>query len=204
MDDLFPRKEGIDLNKLQTTEEGLYSITRRRDGYRIIKTIQFAIQGLHELIVTDATGCIGGDTLNLALVAKQVHSIEMNEANFKALQNNVEVYGLTNVQLHFGDSTKIFDWDTDILYIDPPWGGKDYKQHKILDLYMTDKRLDIWLEELLIRKRRPSYIILKLPANYNFKRFDFLSNVDDIKPFQIRSYILVIIYVHKNGFQLTK
>ena len=142
--------------------------------------------------------------MNLALVAKQVHSIEMNEENFKALHNNVEVYGLTNVELHFGDSTKIFDWDTDILYIDPPWGGKEYKQHKILDLYMSDKRLDIWLEELLLRKRRPSYIILKLPANYNFKRFDFLSNVDDIKPFQIRSYILVIIYVHKNGFQNSK
>jgi len=204
MDDLFPRKEGIDLNKLQTTEEGLYSITRRRDGYRIIKTIQSAIPSLHELVVTDSTGCIGGDTLNLALVAKHVHSIEMNEDNFKALQNNVEVYGLTNVELHYGDSTKIFDWETDILYIDPPWGGKDYKKHKILDLHMSGKRLDIWLEDILLRKQRPSYIILKLPANYNFKRFNYLSNVDDIKPFQIRSYVLVIIYVHKNGFQNNK
>jgi hypothetical protein len=83
--------------------------------------------------------------------------------------------------------------------LDPPWGGKDYRQHTDLDLYMSDKRLDVWLEEILHRKNRPNYIVLKLPSNYNFKRFNFLVNVDSIKPYQIRSYVLVIISVHKSG-----
>jgi hypothetical protein len=61
---------------------------------------------------------------------------------------------------------------------------------------MSGKRLDIWLEEILKRKNRPSKIVLKLPVNYNFSRLNFLSNVDYITPYQIRSYVLVVIGVH--------
>jgi 16S rRNA G966 N2-methylase RsmD len=125
-----------------------------------------------------------------------VHSIEMNNENFRALTNNVGVYGLNNVTLYHEDCVKIFNWNTNVLYIDPPWGGKDYKKNKNLDLYLSNKRLDCWLDEILSRKNRPQFIILKLPANYNFKRFNFLINVDTIRPYQIRSYVLVIITVH--------
>jgi hypothetical protein len=193
MEDLFPRKEGVDLTRLKITEEGSYSITRRRDADRIIHIFQAIIKGLSELTITDATACIGGDTLNFGIHFKHVHSIELKDENFEALTNNVEVYGFNNITLHRGDCLKIFNWNTDILYIDPPWGGKDYRTHKNLDLFLSGIRLDTWLEEVLIRKNRPSYMILKLPFNYNFTRFNFLSNVENIRPYQIRSYVLVII-----------
>lgn len=196
MEDLFPRREGIDYSKLQTTEEGSYSITRRRDAERIMNVIKKSFSNLRNMTITDATACIGGDTLNFAGYFSHVHSIELKDDNFKALTNNVEVYGYHNITLHHGDSISIFKWNTHILYIDPPWGGKDYKKHENLDLFLSDKRLDIWLEEILMRRNRPNFIILKLPANYNFNRLNFLVNVDAITPYQIRSYILVIIKVH--------
>jgi 16S rRNA G966 N2-methylase RsmD len=199
MEDLFPQKEGIDYSKLKITEEGSYSITRRRDAERIMNILNATFKNIKDLTITDVTACIGGDTLNFALRFKHVHSIELNTENFEALTNNVQVYGCNNVTLHNADSVKLFNWNTHVLYLDPPWGGKDYKQHKDLDLYMSDKRLDQWLEEILHRKNRPQYIVLKLPSNYNFKRFNFLVNVDNIKPYQIRSYVLVIITVHKNS-----
>jgi 16S rRNA G966 N2-methylase RsmD len=199
MEDLFPQKEGIDYSKLKITEEGSYSITRRRDAERIMNILNSTFKNIKELTITDVTACIGGDTLNFALRFKHVHSIELNAENFEALTNNVQVYGCNNVTLHHADSVKLFNWNTHVLYLDPPWGGKDYKQHKDLDLYMSDKRLDEWLEEILFRKNRPQYIVLKLPSNYNFKRFNFLVNIDNIKPYQIRSYVLVIIAVHKTG-----
>ena len=197
MEDLFPQKEGIDYSKLKITEEGSYSITRRRDAERIMNILSTTFKNIKELTITDVTACIGGDTLNFALRFKHVHSIELNAENFEALTNNVQVYGSDNVTLHHADSVKLFNWNTHLLYLDPPWGGKDYRQHTDLDLYMSDKRLDVWLEEILFRKNRPQYIILKLPSNYNFKRFNFLVNIDNIKPYQIRSYVLVIITVHK-------
>jgi predicted RNA methylase len=196
MEDLFPRKEGLDYSRLLTTEEGSYSITRRRDAERILFIFKNLFRGMNTMTITDCTGCMGGDTLNFALHFGHVHSIEMNNENFRALTNNVGVYGLNNVTLYHEDCVKIFNWNTNVLYIDPPWGGKDYKKNKNLDLYLSNKRLDCWLDEILSRKNRPQFIILKLPANYNFKRFNFLINVDTIRPYQIRSYVLVIITVH--------
>jgi predicted RNA methylase len=148
------------------------------------------------MTITDATACIGGDTLNFASNFGHVHSIEVKDDNFEALTNNVNVYEFNNVTLHHGDSIKLFNWNTNVLYIDPPWGGKDYKKHKNLDLTLSGKRLDVWLEEILSRKNRPQYIVLKLPVNYNFNRLNFLINVDNIRPYRIRSYVLVIITVH--------
>jgi len=196
MEDLFPRKDGLDYSRLKTTDEGSYSITRRRDAERILHVLRNNFPNMKELTITDATACIGGDTLNFANHFAHVHSIEMKEDNFKALANNVDVYGFQNITLHHADCTKLFNWNTHILYVDPPWGGKDYRKNANLDLYLSDKRLDTWLEEVLIRRNRPKYIILKLPVNYNFNRLNFLVNVDAIKPFQIRSYLIVIITVH--------
>lgn len=196
MEDLFPRKEGLDFTKLKTTEEGSYSITRRRDAERIMNIIRNTIHSIEQLTVTDATACNGGDTINFSLKAKHVHSIEYKHDNFEVLRNNIEVYGFKNITLYEGDCTKLFNWYTDILYIDPPWGGKEYRVQKNLDLFLSSKRLDNWLEDILLRRNRPRFIILKLPFNYNFNRLNFLSNVEAIKAFQIRTYILVIVRVH--------
>uniref|UniRef100_A0A6C0JQF3 Trimethylguanosine synthase n=1 Tax=viral metagenome TaxID=1070528 RepID=A0A6C0JQF3_9ZZZZ len=196
MEDLFPRKEGIDYRLLKTTDEGSYSITRRRDAERIMIILRNIFKNMSSMTITDATGCIGGDTLNFASQFSHVHSIEINEQNFDALSNNVNVYGYNNITLYHGDAVKLYNWNTNVLYIDPPWGGKDYKKHKYLDLTLSGLRLDCWLEQILSRKNRPQFIALKLPANYNFNRLNFLINVDHIRPYQIRTYVLVIITVH--------
>lgn len=197
MDEIFPLQEGIDYNKLKITEEGEYSISRRRDSNRTMSIIKTILRDdIKNKTITDATGCVGGDTIQFALHFKNVNTIEINEKNFEALKNNISVYGFTNVKLHFGDALQIFNWKTDVLYIDPPWGGKNYKDTLKLDLFMSSKRIDVWLEEILLRKNRPEYIILKLPQNFNFNLFNFLSNVDYIKPYRIRSYILIVINVH--------
>jgi predicted RNA methylase len=197
MEDLFPKREGLDFTKLKTTEEGSYSITRRRDAERIFNVLRHNMPPLKDMTITDTTACNGGDTINFSLHSNHVHSIEVNHENFEVLSNNISAYGLTNITLYEGDSTQIFNWYTDVLYIDPPWGGKEYRSKKNLDLFLSNKRLDVWLEEILRRRNRPAFIVLKLPFNYKFDRFNVLSNVDHIRPFQIRTYVLVIIYVHR-------
>ena len=196
MEDLFPKRDGLDMTKLKVTEEGSYSITRRRDAERIMYVLKGFLKNISNLTITDATSCNGGDTINFALSFAHVHAIEINKENFEALTNNVKVYNLNNVTLHNGDSTKMFNWNTNILYVDPPWGGKNYRQHEKLDLSLSNVRLDLWLGVILLRKNRPNHIILKLPFNYNFERFNRLINIDSIKPYQIRSYVLVIMNVH--------
>ena len=202
MEDIFLQKESVQYTRLKLTEEGLYSITRRKDAERALSIMRSTIGDLKTKTITDATGCVGGDTIHFANQFQFVHSIELNEENFKALQNNVEVYGFQNIALHNGDATKLFNWKSDVLYIDPPWGGPQYKEQPKLDLNMSDKRLDEWLEQILLRKNRPNYIFLKLPYNYNFTRLNFLSNVEHIKPYKIRSYVFVSIIVHRSKTNL--
>ena len=162
---MFPAKNNVDYSKLKLTEEGEYSITKPKDGERLLKIIKSVVGNISDKHITDLTGNVGGDTILFGLNFHRVDSIEYNKENYEALENNVKVFGLSNVKLHFGDSTEIYDWYTDILYIDAPWGGPDYKDKTNMDLFLGDLRLDTFLREILRELWRPKYIFLKLPRN---------------------------------------
>jgi tRNA G37 N-methylase Trm5 len=195
MEDMFPQREGVDYTKLWTTDEGSYSITRRRDAEQIIHIMKITVPEWSEKSITDATGCIGGDTLNFATMFDKVHSIELNIDNFEALKNNVGVYGFTNISLYHGDCTDVYKWASDVLYIDPPWGGPNYRTIQNLNLFLGKIRLDEWLEDILSGPYRPSHIFLKVPLNYNTKPLQFLTNIKSITSYRIRTYMLVHITV---------
>jgi hypothetical protein len=184
MKEFFPKKSGVEYSKLKLTPEGEYSITKRKDGEVLLKHMKSVLKTTKDKHITDLTGNVGGDTILFGLHFKKVDSIELNPENFAALKNNVEVFGLTNVDLHQGDSTKVFNWKTDVLYIDAPWGGPDYKKNKELDLYLGDKRVDEFVKEV---KSKAEYIFLKVPSNYKFDRFE------NIEKFKIRGYYLILV-----------
>jgi len=187
---LFPQKTGVDYSKLKMTPEGEYSITKRKDGEILMKHMKSVVKGMKKKTIADLTGNVGGDTILFALNFKDVYSFEMNRENFEALQNNVEVFGLKNVQLKEGDSTKLYDGDTDVLYIDAPWGGPDYKEKKDMDLFLGSERIDLYVEKIMKEAKHPEHVFLKLPSNYNFDRFSEF----EMKRFKIRGYYLVCLF----------
>lgn len=183
----FPYKKGVSYSKLKMTPEGEYSITKRSDGETLLKHMKSVLGTLEDKHITDLTGNVGGDTILFGLHFKKVDSIELNTENYNALKNNVSVFGLPNVTLHQGDSTKLFNWKTDVLYIDAPWGGPDYKDKEKLDLYLGTKRIDVFVKEVLKRENKPDYIFLKVPRNYNFDRFPTATK------FKIRGFYLLLV-----------
>lgn len=193
MEDVFPYKENIDYTRLQMTPEGLYSITRRRDSEKIILYLQDMIGYLSHQTITDATACVGGDTIQFGLAFQTVHSVEWKHDNFIVLRNNIETYGLQNIVLHEGDVTKIFNWKSDVLYIDPPWGGPQYRTLRSLDVFLANMRLDVWVESLLKQPKYPKHIVLKLPRNYNFTRLRFLPNVESTHFYRVRGFVIVLL-----------
>jgi predicted RNA methylase len=196
--ELFAKKDGIDYSKLIITDEGKYSITKRKDGDKLMEIIRKELKTTEDKTITDLTGCVGGDTILFGLNFREVYSIEYNNKNYKALENNVKkVYNLENVKLFYGDSTKIYNWETDVLYLDPPWGGINYKEKKKIDLYLGDIRVDNFLNEILERENRPKYIFIKLPRNYNFSRLykikNKIKNKIKIRNYIIRGYNIIFI-----------
>ena len=49
--------------------------------------------------------------------------------NFDALENNVSLYNLNNVELKHGNTLDYYKKEKyDVLFLDPPWGGRNYKK----------------------------------------------------------------------------
>jgi len=188
---MFPEKVGIDYSALKMTPEGEYSITRRADGKKLLQKMISVVGTTKRKHITDLTGNVGGDTIMFALHFGHVESIELDRENYEALKHNVETFKLKNVTLHHGDSTRIFNWKTDILYVDPPWGGPDYKEKENLDLFLGKERIDEYLTDILEEPWRPNFIFMKLPRNYNFERLEQLPNIKQAHKFAIRGFFLV-------------
>lgn len=197
---LFPLKEGIDLSQVVLTEEGKYSYTKRRDGEQTIDFLKKHLGGnLSNYTILDGTANVGADTILFAMNFKYVDAIEYDKSNYNALKHNVALYNLSNVKLHFGDTTKLYDkFCPDIIYFDPPWGGPDYKYKKNLDLYLGDIRIDTFVRDYILatnRKCYPQYIILKLPFNYSWSRLKNLPYIDSFASTSIRNYNIVIFKI---------
>jgi hypothetical protein len=191
MQSLFPRKLGVKYSELMLTPEGEYSITRRQDGDLIYKYMRSVLKTTLDKHITDLTGNVGGDTILFGLKFGRVDSIELDRENFKALENNVKVFDLKNVRLHHGDSRLVFNWKTDVVYIDAPWGGPEYKTKTDIDLYLGNTRIDEYIQHMLLWENSPDYFFLKVPKNYNFAR---LTNLPLHKRrFPIRGYYLVAL-----------
>jgi hypothetical protein len=159
----------------------------------LIQIMKDVVKNLKAKTITDMTGNVGGDTILFGLHYKKVMSYELKEDNFVALKNNVEVFKLKNVQLHHGDSLKaIPDIDTDVVYIDAPWGGPEYKDKKDLDLFLGKKRIDELAGVIL---EDSDYLFLKLPSNYNFQRLETLGF--EWEKYKIRGFYIVCLFAHK-------
>jgi hypothetical protein len=168
---MFPAKRGVDYTKLKMTAEGRYSITKPWDSDQIIKKMEETLGPLKNKTIADLTGNVGGDTIRFAMNFKHVDSYELDKENYEALENNVQVYDLKNVSLHHGDSTKLFTKHVDVVYLDAPWGGPDYKEKTNMDLFIGTERIDEYVEKIF-ENNRPSAVFLKVPNNYNFERIN--------------------------------
>ena len=189
---MFPKKPGLDYSRLKLTPEGEYSITKSHDSLKIIEAMKKLCKVLKNKTIADLSGNVGGDTIRFGINFKEVDSYELNPINFEALKNNVEIYDLKNVHLHLGDATKLFKKKVDFVYIDPPWGGPDYKDKEKLVLKFGDNNVDKYLKSILEQEWRPKYIFLKLPSNYDFDTFTELPNIHTtIHKFQIRGFYLL-------------
>ena len=195
MDKFFPYLEGVDYSKLLLNKEGRYSVTRRSESEQIIDCMYLKVGNLETKSITDATACMGGDTINFALHFEKVFSIEMNPENFKILENNIKTFNCKNVTLYSGDSTEIINWVSDIVYIDPPWGGPSYRNEKNVELWMGKKRLDLWLDDLMSGPYRPKFVFLKIPFNYNTTKLSFLPKFVSMSEVKIQNFFLICIEV---------
>ena len=183
MDKIFPTVKNVDKNKLKITETGMFSVSKVSGSNKLIYLIKKYFK-TNKLKITDATANVGSDTINLALHFKHVNSIELDPFEFNVLKNNVDVYGLNNITL-FNDSSLdiIKTLKQDVVYIDAPWGGVDYKKNKSVQLFLGDKEISNVYNK---NKQYAKLFVFKVPKNYDFNFF--IQNTKNTK-YYLHSYV---------------
>jgi hypothetical protein len=189
---------------LKIDRESLHYISIREHAEKISLIIKNHLLKLKiepiEAIITDSTACVGGDTISFALSRfKKVYAIELDKERSELLQNNIDVYSLNDIVEVINNNMldTINRLDSNVIYIDPPWGGKNYKNSDNLKLSMSDVPLETICNNCFDNKimSKPSdLVVLKLPTNYDIKHLykEIISN--EIYFYDLKKmYILVIV-----------
>ena len=199
---LFPYISDKDkINELKIDNDSIHYISIRDVAENITSIINSHLKELNfnnnNMVITDATAGVGGNTISFCRNFKKVNAIEIDDIRFNYLENNLNVYNFTNFNL-YNDSclnvlNKIYH---DIVFIDPPWGGKFYKSHNKLILELDNVKLENICNNLLndqIVKISPKLIVLKIPKNYDLSHFNNNIRSNKVYLYDLKKMYIIVI-----------
>lgn len=174
---LFLEPPDNDYKRLRIDRESMTYITTPHNACNIAWIIRSNLSkeiDMADITLFDGTSGVGGDTIVFGYIFGNVIGCEIDKKRFCMLKNNVDVYELQNVTLlNENCLNMIFDINfIDVVYLDPPWGGKSYKNENIMTLFIGDKSIESLINDLLNPRKTSStlkLIALKLPKNYNIR-----------------------------------
>jgi 16S rRNA G966 N2-methylase RsmD len=185
----------------KVNKEGSFSITRPYESNQIIEIIQKHVGSLKNKIVTDATACMGGDLVSFSKVCRFVNGVEIDSENFELLVENAKRFKCQNVNLFCQDYLKIYDkLRQDIIYMDPPWGGVDYKTKNSISLKLGETHL--WeILEFILKDHSAEHIFVKVPLNVSLDRIQYNSIQTIYNKNHCETFKLLVIDLRKNEFK---
>ncbi len=151
-------------------EEALYSTTDQLTADKITKDISRFVP--KDALIIDGTACVGGNTYSFGQTFRKVIAYEVDPKRALYLAHNMKLLGLTNVTCIHGDILDHVVLDhqqrPDCIFLDPPWGGPEYKQKERVELFLSQKKL---AEVCAILARCTRYIAIKVPTNFDEIQF---------------------------------
>jgi len=163
---------------LRLDEEAAYSVTDMYTADKMTRDIMRYAQITSNSVICDATACIGGNTASFARAFKHVVAIERDVVRYEHLVHNMGVLKAHNVKCVCGDALEEVTWVHhsgagygtaygalyDVIFIDPPWGGPEYKQQNTLGLELSG----VPLQEVCKRwAKYTKFFALKTPTNFD-------------------------------------
>lgn len=153
-----------------------------------------------DAVITDAMACVGGNTISFAKNFKFIYAIEIDKCRTDYLVNNINIYELNNIKTINDDCLNILPKivDHNVIFIDPPWGGKSYKNEQKLRLSISDVPIECICNRLmnpLLMAKVPEIIILKLPRNYDITHFYRSCENKKIYMYDLIKMIILVIII---------
>jgi len=164
---IFPYKDNEDF---RYSNVSLYSVTPLDQAIYTLDILLCFIKNPEKKILTEANGCIGGNTWIFAKKFKKVNVIELSKLHFEILKHNMALLHVNNINYYNGNCIDyIFDLKNNVLFFDPPWGGISYKDDSDKIGYMY-KHIFLSIDDIVTQKyfsHNCDLIMLKLPLKYN-------------------------------------
>lgn len=176
MNYLFATLPGHVRRQLKWDEVALYSVMKSTDADTVTKIMLEHIEKIKpnqtSFTIVDGTACVGGNTISFAAGFEHVIAVELNEERAAMLRFNVEIAGFADRVAIICDDFLNLDIGSikpDAVFLDPPWGGPDYKNYTELDLYLNDQNI-VDVIDKLVKTNENCIVGIRLPFNYNFAR----------------------------------
>lgn len=190
--------DGGNLTKVQHVHKEKYSYTHKREAEYLSLFIKNIIDNdIENTLIVDGTTSLGGNLISFIhhfkfIIGIEVNSIRFNkllftlnknfflkfslkEKYFKNISNNIIL--INDSFNNYIDFICKFKKNNKIIYLDPPWGGKNYKDYNNIVLGLAGVPLHLLVEKIK-DKDKNIIIILKLPLNYYLD--SFLSKIKTI------------------------
>lgn len=125
------------------------------DQSELTSKLVYQIYEDEDITVYDAYACIGGNSWSFSRRGYKVIATEKNQLHRDILEYNMRNIG---AQVDIVGELANYEIKADVAFVDPPWGGRDYKNARELQLLPTEdfKR---WIDNY-------DTTIFKLPMNH--------------------------------------
>ena len=179
--------------ELVMDHEAAWSISTPAMMKLIIDCIHEYVGSTADFIIVDATANVGGSAIALAGVCREVIAVEISPNTFEMLKNNISLYDCADkIRPVLGNYLEIgAEMKCDLVFVDPPWGGVDYRTEKKNSLFLLDGAgRQVSMEELakeVVSKTGARWLAIKAPGGYEH---EFVSGAVEEK---LRSLKLVIV-----------
>ena len=167
---------------------------------KVVSTFVTSQSDIDDLRILDLTACVGGNVLSFSKVFSNVIGIEIDEKRFQMLQHNVHVLPRANrnntkAKVFLGNCVDILSGishvlssvrslqnrlfastsavESDVFFLDPPWGGLNYSSHSKLDLFLSKTPL-VDVVRMCLMKEQCLGVVVKVPYNANISRMEEL------------------------------
>ncbi len=148
--------------------------------------------------ITDATACIGGNSIFFLRDFSNVICVEKDHNIFNVLKENISTYGGNSKCKCYNTSYNDIKFivKQDVIFIDPPWGGETYKSKQTVKLFLDSVEINSIINDLY---NFTHIIALKVPSNFDIDSIDELFwsyTIHTITKNNKPIYNLIIFYKH--------
>ena len=209
----FPAADGVSPEALKIDAEGKYSISRPDQAQATTALVLSKARDLgldpSTQHMIDATAGWGGNTLNFSEHFGHVYALERNVDHFKALEFNLDAYGLNkgDVTLMHTDCMEAIRSGSIIAtlcFADPPWsqpGLQWYKEETDWPLFLSDRPLAQNVTEILTQSDVKLFV-LKIPAKFAIDAFiSDLPKKYNVRVHSVYTYKVLLIFRSQTAFK---